>query len=358
MLLTAYLSYRLTESCSRGYHILVMMVFAVAFSCLSVFFPASEWMFLFFLPHASFLPVLSFPFYSWIIELAASEALRQRDIYWIYHRGISFLTAEIASIPEVEIQNDVLVRHDLLTEQFPVAFIVFLAFNILGVLLGYWVGKKYRTKFFSTKKWLVLCGFIGVCILALSLVIITFIPKPPYPLPLSYRLLGINLWGSMYFWFNIIFLETLVLPIVHAFKEVGERTRLTQITKIMLIRTFYVLQGLFNFVFGLLELMKYLYEPILGFSIGFLYVLASCFSFLMAYELSKGHRDKALTWGTISSLLFIILYGYGLFDYRHNLTTLISIFGFYRSPLLLNWVFIILNAVSILSLQQMSKNGD
>jgi len=353
LLLSTYLSYRLVGSVSPSSQMFVMMFFTVVFSGLSAFFPASEWMFLFMIPFVSFFPVVSFPFYSWVIELAASEALRQRDIYWIYHRGLSFLTAEIASIPEVEIQNGVLLRHDLLREQLVVhAFTFFLIFNILGALLGYWIGKKYEIKFFSTKRWLALCGLVGVCILALGFVVYAVIPKPPYPLPLSYKLRGIIIWGGMYFCFDIIFLEILVLRTVPMFKGLGVRTSLTQITKNILLKTFYFLQGLGSFIFGLLELIRYIYyDPIFGFSIGIPFVLASCFSFLTAYELSKGRKTTALTWGSISSLLFIVSYGYGLLDYRFNLTQLYSIYHF---SFLFNVVLIILNAMSIFFLYQSS----
>ncbi len=331
----------------------VMMFFAVVFSGLSAFFPASEWMWLFFLPHASFLPVVSFPFYSWVIELAGSEAFRQRDIYWIYHRGVSFLTVEIASTPKYEIRNGALITHDLLWgEQFPIAFTLFLAFNILGALLGYWIGKKYKMEFFSTKRWLALCGLVGVCILPLGFVFYAIMPKPPHPLPVDYKLLGINLWGGLYFCFDIIFLEILVIRNVSMFKELGARTSLTQTTKIILLKAFYFLQGLGNVVFGLLELIRYIYyDPIFGFSKSIPFVSASCFSFLTAYELTKGRKTTALTWGSVSSLLFIISYGYGLLDYRFNLTQYYIIYHF---PFLFNVVLIILNVVSILFLYQSS----
>jgi len=218
MLLSTYLSYRLVESVSPRSQMFVMMFFAVVFSGLSAFFPASEWMFFFMIPTVSFFPVVSFPFYSWFIELAASEALKQRNIYWIYHRGLSFLTVEIVSTPRYEIRNGALITHDLLGEHFPIAFTVFLIFNIFGALLGYWIGKKYKIEFFSTNSWLALCGLVGVCLLAWNLVFYAT-PKPPYPIPLSYKLSGMNIWGGMYFCFDIIFLEILVLRTVPIIKE-------------------------------------------------------------------------------------------------------------------------------------------
>lgn len=199
---------------------IAMMFPTLAFSVLPVVFPATEftWAFLS-IPWVTFLPVISFPFYLWTFELIAPEVLRNH-IIWIHHSRIYFLTAEITSIPEYEIRNGVFMHHDL--EMVAViAFSLFFVFNIMGALLGYWIGKNHRTQFFDSKKWLGLCGLIGVCILALSFVIFDVIS----PLPrervalLPYKVLAINLIGGIDFWFDIILLEILVLPIMRKFKE-------------------------------------------------------------------------------------------------------------------------------------------
>jgi hypothetical protein len=238
-----------------------------------------------------------------------------------------------------------MMQHNL-WEQFLSTFYFFLFVNFLGALLGYLIAKKHRIQFLNDKQ-----GKIFCISTAIAAIIGAFFLG-------SIARVGVTLFGFGIFLLNIILFKTFVPPIMRTFKEAGERKRLTQVGKIMLIRAFYVLQGLFNLVFGFLELIRQAYEPFFGFSIGFPYVLASCFSFLTAYELSKRHRKKALTWGIASSLLFIILYGYGLLDYRYNLTSLYIFYGFSSSTLVINAVFMILNAVSIISLPQMPKNND
>jgi hypothetical protein len=342
MLLSMYVSYLLANH-SKKTHVLIMIVFTPLVAFLSAYFHGSDWYWMFLIMPISpsfYASFLSFPFYVFIDEIYVPGR------HWIYFHSIRFLTTDL-TFAEWEGYDLVYMMQRNLWEQFLSTFYFFLFVNFLGALLGYLIAKKYRIQFLNDKQGKVFCVSTAIA----SIIGAFFLG--------SIARVGVVLFGFAIFLLNIILFKTFVPPIMRTFKEVGERKRLTQVGKIMLIRAFYVLQGLFNLVFGFLELLRHAYEPFFGFSIGFPYVLASCFSFLTAYELSKKHRKKALTWGIASSLLFIILYGYGLLDYRHNLTSLyIFFYGFSSSTLMINVVFIILNGVSMISLPQMSKNND
>jgi len=88
---------------------------------------------------------LSFPFYAFSI----------RTPPWIMHRGISFFAVDIIHSTEYS-----------WGDFFPfVPFPFFLFVNILGALLGYWIGKRHRIQYSGGKKWIVLVGIVslGLC---------------------------------------------------------------------------------------------------------------------------------------------------------------------------------------------------
>jgi len=150
MLLSMYASYHWARSedyvRNIGFFILLISFF-------SAFFPLSIIIFLAF-------PVtfLSFPFYGTIEKLLVGGIPGN----WGYFVTLRFLTIDITSTP---------------TEAsfffFPAlmpAFPLFLASNLLGALLGYWIGTKYRIHLFSSKWWKVLWGFIGITSIGLGFV--------------------------------------------------------------------------------------------------------------------------------------------------------------------------------------------
>jgi len=104
------------------------------------------------------------------------------------HRGISFLAVDIIHSTEVS-----------WGDFFPfVPFPFFLFVNILGALLGYWIGTKYRIQFFNSKWWKVLWGLIGIISVGLGFVFGV--------LPFYGEDFGVALFG-----FGVSLLETTIL---------------------------------------------------------------------------------------------------------------------------------------------------
>ena len=139
------------------------------------------------------LSFLSWPAYSWHLELPVPEPVEPYYIYWLPYRGISFSTIDIVSIPRWEYHDGVWSARDDLSalEESIIAFQFFLLVNILGALLGYLIGKKHR---FSGDGWIILWGFAGIVCLGVSLILV----RPP-------KRAGMVLLGS-----GIISLETII----------------------------------------------------------------------------------------------------------------------------------------------------
>ena len=100
MLLSIYLLYRYARSAKPKSYILEITLFIIVISLFSTNFPVTQFFILTF-PFN----FLSWPTYSWYLELPAPESLRQYDIYrfnFIPYRGISFLTLDVTSTPSWE----------------------------------------------------------------------------------------------------------------------------------------------------------------------------------------------------------------------------------------------------------------
>jgi len=119
-------------------YVLRMVVFILLISFFPAIFPLG--LFIFFTFPVTF---LSFPFYAY----SYGTSLRIMD------HGISFLAVDIIHSTEFS-----------WGDFFPfVPFPLFLFVNILGALLGYWIGKKHR--YSGGKTWIVLVGIasLGLC---------------------------------------------------------------------------------------------------------------------------------------------------------------------------------------------------
>jgi hypothetical protein len=183
MLLSMYLFYRYARSGKPRSYILEIMLFIIMISLFSTLFPVS-FMVLFFpvilfaFPYLFlyFLSFPSFPFYFWYDELPAPAWLspRIRELYpWLYSRAIRFLTINVALTPDWELSGDQIITHsvwDNHSNALVIAFSFFLLVNILGGLVGYFIGKKYRISDFSGN-WLI----IGVPCIIVSFIVAIFL---------------------------------------------------------------------------------------------------------------------------------------------------------------------------------------
>lgn len=224
--------------------------------------------------------------------------------------------------------------------------------------MGYWIGKKHSTEFFSSRWWKVLCADVGIGSVVLSFLLGVLTPH-------SWNFIREDVSTILFlfgiFFFEIILLEILVLPFAHTFKEIGERIKLTQTMKMVLLSAFYILQGFGHLIFGLVVLVSFhmdvglafLISNMQRFSIGVLFVFASGFSLLAAFELSRARESKTLTWGMVSSVLFITSYGVVTTTYPYNIMRMYSSYIFL---LLFGIIITVLNAVSIASLYVSTKN--
>jgi len=168
MLLSFYLLYRYARNAKPKSYILEITLFILAVSLFSTDFPVTQ----FFILSFPF-NFLSWPAYSWYLELRAPELLRQYDIYRFQHipyRGISFLTMDVTSTPSWEYYDGSLISHDLWSsEQYISTFLFFLLVNILGAFLGYWIGRKHELPHFSDKLWIVV-GAAGLACMGLPFI--------------------------------------------------------------------------------------------------------------------------------------------------------------------------------------------
>jgi len=167
-LLSAYLSYRWTRSAKPRSYILEMTLFVLALSLFSANFPVSD----FFPAFVSTFPFsfLSWPAYSWSFEFRAPEVLNQYYIFWVYSRGVSFLTLDVTSTPEWEYRNSSLITNNLWSvEQYLTIFSILLLINIAGALFGAFLGilsrKKSRMK--DTSGWWMIAGVVGLVLFLL-----------------------------------------------------------------------------------------------------------------------------------------------------------------------------------------------
>ena len=181
MLLSMYLLYRLARSTNLKSYIPKITVFILAVSLLSTLFPVSIYTFLFTFP----VTFLSWPAYSWV----SSEKIFDENFipHWVKHRGIRFLAVSV--------------EYDLRT-----TFSFFLFVNILGALLGYWIGKKHRIQLLNRKWWPV----IGVVCAGFWFT--------PFILPSYLWLYPVGRFlGYAWFYlpgFGIILLETILLSLL------------------------------------------------------------------------------------------------------------------------------------------------
>jgi hypothetical protein len=125
------------------------------------------------------------PFYRIIEYIPETD---EWDIQHATYHETFFLTTKIATFDWHEF--------------FVTAFSLSLFVNVLGALVGYWVGKKHRIQLFGSAWWKVLWGFVGVTL-------ILGIAVPVYSVPgLTYAIdwhVGYTLIG-----FGIILLETIL----------------------------------------------------------------------------------------------------------------------------------------------------
>jgi len=185
-----YLLYRYARSAKPRSYMLDITLFIIAVSLFSTVFLVS-----FFGVPVSF---VSFPFYFWYGELPAPGWLSQqvRELYpWLYYRGIRFLTVDVTLDPNWEVKGDQVILHynvwDNYNNALVIGFSVFLLVNILGALVGYGVGKRYRIQLLSDDFWI----GIGMVCVGVSFVL----PRAllAYYLPLFG--LGIILLGTVFF---------------------------------------------------------------------------------------------------------------------------------------------------------------
>jgi len=169
MLLSMYASYHWARLSKKTY-VPNMTVFILLISFFSASFPLGMYILLTF-------PVtfLSFPFYADNLHIPP----------WIQHHEISFLTVDIIHSTESSWWGFFSF----------VSFLFFLLVNILGALLGYWIGKRHRIQYSGGRRWIVLVGIVilGLC----------FVPFnwDPIGWRVSYVLFG----------FGVFLLETTIL---------------------------------------------------------------------------------------------------------------------------------------------------
>ncbi len=180
MLLSMYASYHWAR---KENYVRNMGFFLLLISFFSAFSPdLYHIMFVFAFPFT----FLSFPLYAHYEELWIDGIVGD----WSGFAIIRFLTIDITSIP-----TEAAFFH--LPRLIP-AFPLFLTFNILGALLGYWIGTKHRLQFFSSKRWKFLWGVVGIASIGLGFVLgaMRFIWEDP---------------GSVLFVFGIVVFETMIL---------------------------------------------------------------------------------------------------------------------------------------------------
>ena len=177
-----FTSYFLTKLARKDF-VPIITVFIILVSFFSAYFPASG-------PRARSHGIilvfpfsfLSFPFYDFIDEVFVEP------VYWVEVHRIRFFTVDITSSPSMV---------GLINMQSISIFSFFLLVNILGALLGYWIGKRRRIPHFSSM-WSTVFGLVSVG-LGSVLIIIG-----------AGHFIGENI-GMTLFGFGILLLETIIL---------------------------------------------------------------------------------------------------------------------------------------------------
>lgn len=138
MLLSMYLLYRFARSGKSWTYVFDIGLFVVLISFVSALIPVTE--FVIFSFPVSF---LSFPFYFWSGELAAPEALRG-SYPWLPCHSVRFLTANLNLTPDWALNGSgIATGPQFYSSAFGFAFLVLLLANMLGGVLGYFVGRRY-----------------------------------------------------------------------------------------------------------------------------------------------------------------------------------------------------------------------
>lgn len=139
MLLSMYLSYRLANQDKKKF-VLLIGFFVMLVSFCSALLPIDNVAVAFFFAPVS---VFSFPFYGFV-ELLFFEGLE-----WVRFVKIRFLTLDLTTLLPMSLGR-------------LIAFPLYLSVNIVGVLLGYWVGRKYTIQFFRSDNWLILQMLLAI----------------------------------------------------------------------------------------------------------------------------------------------------------------------------------------------------
>lgn len=148
MLLSMCASYLWAKELSKEDYILTTTTFIILMSLLPAIIGIT--MNPFWLIYFPF-TFLSFPFYAY-----------SESVVWVRNVRIRFLTLDLTNpLP-----------YDLGT--LLVAFPFFLLVNVLGALLGYWIGKKLKIQFFGSRLWTIVFGFIGIYSVGLSFLLAEF----------------------------------------------------------------------------------------------------------------------------------------------------------------------------------------
>jgi hypothetical protein len=180
MLLSMYLLYRLARSAKLRSYMPKIAVFILVVSVLPVLFGVSLWVIIVF-------PLYLFSFLAWpatfLIDFLYRPQVGSMHVEPKY--TILFLTGQFETLSW--------------DEYFAVAFSLSLFVNVLGALVGYWVGKKHRIQLFGSKRWKTFWGLVGVTLIMAPFLSLFSAPDLVYA--------NSDVWGTL-FGFGIILLET------------------------------------------------------------------------------------------------------------------------------------------------------
>ena len=174
-----YFGYRLEKSGRLEEERYLIFIFIIAASFLSALFSLSIWAIIIF-------PLLLFSFLAWpAIFFDGGLSLHDEHTYIIFFLTGQFETSNWGGY-------------------FAYAFSLSLLLNILGALLGvlfgYWIGKKHKLQFVCSKLWKPFCFFVGVTMIVSAFVL-------GYSVPSTVTVYWRFWW--LYIGFGIILLETI-----------------------------------------------------------------------------------------------------------------------------------------------------
>jgi len=191
-----YLLYRLARSAKLKSYMPMVTVFILAVSVLPVIFPVTfmigaTWPVNFLSWPALFMVD---PFHRIIEYIPETD---EWDIQHATYHETFFLTAKITTL---DWQNFLVM-----------AFSLSLLVNVLGALVGYWVGKKHSIQLFGSKRWRIFWGLVGVTLIAGIVVPLLSVPNLGYAIDyhLGYTLIG----------FGILLLETIFFSELKIFSD-------------------------------------------------------------------------------------------------------------------------------------------